>query len=702
MEPLTRRLAHLLLLCVIFGFLSYLTFTGVAAASGVAGPILWSDDETGMTSSTGFVFGSNCTSTRPVNPGEESAALSLMDDWATAAVADGFTFLLPATTPADGSSGDSATLTFPGSSVTATVSRRQVSPADAADLANGSTGMLSNNAVFSDNRRLQDCAPRPDNLGAPPAGMALAGSANLSGNAANPGTFWNATTFPAGNQLDAALFEFSEPVGAFGLWFGDLETRQPEPGNGAVLAVVKLLDSSGAVVASTEILPDEPVPDNTLCGGATAAADNLGCGNQSTRFIGFVEPAVNVAAMLVIVGDDDACDQLSNGRCQGISEYLSWIGPMLAQPQPDLTITKTIDTQPLTVGDPVVWSIEVSNIGPASASAGWSVADIVGAGATGLTLTGDPAEVDCSAVTSCVGQMALAPGDSVAIVATATHQAQPGVPVENVAHVLPAPGDRAELIVAGSAPAPGDDTSTTATNNDADTSHLIPVNPSVAVDKRVNGVDADTAPGLVVLPGTDLVYQIAVTNNGNVALADVELVDNLTSPGSPGVAVVPTLVGGDDNNDGVLDPGETWRYEWTVPAGSEPSANTATVTATVTGATGSDTVSAGDQAFTSPEVPTTTTAAPVDPSPTVPSPPASSTSSPPNSTDTSEMTSATTPPTTASTTTSTGAPVAAGASEQLPRTGTSSTYLMLVGVVVAGLGSIALAATSRLRRQDER
>ncbi len=381
-------------------------------AAGTDGPTIWSDDVQGTTTKTGSVFGSKCAS-GSANAVEESDTLALMDDWAAAAVSANFTYLSPAVTPADDVSGDSAVLSFPGvSDVSVTVSRRQVPPANATNPTDASTGALSNNAKFSDSARLQDCAPRPADLTSAPAGMLMPSTASFSGLGATPATFWNATTFPAGNQLDAALFEFSRPVGAFGLWFGDLETRPPVTGGGGALAIVKLLDSAGNVIQSTEILPDEASIDDSVCGGAAQSTDNLGCGNQASRFIGFVEPTESVASMLVIVGEDDSCAQAS--QCDGITEYLSWIGPMLAEPQPDLTVTKTLAAPaPQAVGDPVSWTITVSNIGQRHAAAGWSVTDVFDSGVSGVTLSGNATEVDCSAITSCVGLMQLDESDSI-------------------------------------------------------------------------------------------------------------------------------------------------------------------------------------------------------------------------------------------------------------------------------------------------
>jgi len=443
-----------------------------AIAAGTDGTIFWSDSQDGTTTKTGSVFGSKCGS-GSANALEEANTLALMNAWAINAAAADFSYLSPAVTPADDVSGDSAVLEFPGvTDVTVTVSRRQVPAANAIDPLDSSTGVLSNNSKFSDSVRMQDCAPRPADLSTAPSGMIMPAGQAFSGLGPSPATFWNATTFPSGNQLDGALFEFSRPVGAFGLWFGDLETRFPDPAGGGVLAIVKLLDSSGNIIRTVDVRPDEVTTDDTNCGGGTQSTDNLGCGNQATRFIGFIESDQNVSSMLVIVGDDDSCAQA--GQCDGITEYLSWVGPMIAEPQPDLVVTKTIrEPLPTAIGDEISWTLTVSNLGQRAALAGWSVTDVFDSGVTGLSLSGDPLEVDCSAVTSCIGLQQIANGETVEVIATGTFAADFGVAVNNAAYVSPDSQDVPEVIVEGTPPAAEDDHTDTETNNDGGWSFVL-------------------------------------------------------------------------------------------------------------------------------------------------------------------------------------------------------------------------------------
>jgi uncharacterized repeat protein (TIGR01451 family) len=75
----------------------------------------------------------------------------------------------------------------------------------------------------------------------------------------------------------------------------------------------------------------------------------------------------------------------------------------------------------------------------------------------------------------------------------------------------------------------------------------------IAVEKFVNGDDADAAPGLDVEADDALTWTYEVTNPGNIAIRGVTLVDDQ--------GLVPAFVGGDGGVIGDLEPGETWTYE---------------------------------------------------------------------------------------------------------------------------------------------
>ena len=141
---------------------------------------------------------------------------------------------------------------------------------------------------------------------------------------------------------NGVLFAFSEPVQAFGAFFADLESRDPEtltqamidahpagtfagmaPGDpiGGALATVQLFDANCDPLTTAVGVPaflddnedgvnESPAVTNpatdfrtATCGGPSNTG--FGCGNDTTRWIGFVRSTADVAFMLVSVGDDD-------------------------------------------------------------------------------------------------------------------------------------------------------------------------------------------------------------------------------------------------------------------------------------------------------------------------------------------------------------------------------------------------------------
>jgi uncharacterized repeat protein (TIGR01451 family) len=166
---------------------------------------------------------------------------------------------------------------------------------------------------FSDT--LQSSAPRP---------------ASLYNNTDQPG-YWNETNAGATNdgKRNAVRFTFDQPIKAFGAWFGDLETRTD--GNGPP-AILRLLDAAGNRIGADIVIapntlydaiaPDPETVNQSVCGGS--ANTEPGCGNQSTRWISFVDSSAvpRVKHVLVIVGDDDG----AVGTNDGDSEHLSFIG----------------------------------------------------------------------------------------------------------------------------------------------------------------------------------------------------------------------------------------------------------------------------------------------------------------------------------------------------------------------------------------
>ncbi|WP_167546893.1 SdrD B-like domain-containing protein [Stieleria maiorica] len=91
------------------------------------------------------------------------------------------------------------------------------------------------------------------------------------------------------------------------------------------------------------------------------------------------------------------------------------------------------------------------------------------------------------------------------------------------------------------------------------------------------GVDADTPPGPSAQLGDTIVFTYFVTNPGDVELSPVVVSDDNATPGDPGDDFNPDPVEeddgngnffnvGDDDQDGRLDPGESWLYQAQITA----------------------------------------------------------------------------------------------------------------------------------------
>ncbi len=103
---------------------------------------------------------------------------------------------------------------------------------------------------------------------------------------------------------------------------------------------------------------------------------------------------------------------------------------------------------------------------------------------------------------------------------------------------------------------------------DSDLSHYCnpeDTNPDISIEKKTNGVDADTPGEAVELaPGDDITWTYEVTNTGDVPFAevDVEVVDDNGTPGDTSDDITPVLVASSDvGGDGILSPNEVWTYE---------------------------------------------------------------------------------------------------------------------------------------------
>ncbi|MBV2262560.1 MAG: carboxypeptidase regulatory-like domain-containing protein, partial [Thauera sp.] len=117
------------------------------------------------------------------------------------------------------------------------------------------------------------------------------------------------------------------------------------------------------------------------------------------------------------------------------------------------------------------------------------------------------------------------------------------------------------------------------TNNTVDAG-LYPVALGIDVEKFTNGIDADNPTGPILLTGTTAKFTYEVRNTGTVALGAVALVDDNGTPTDTDDDFLPGFTGGDTDNDGLLDVGETWTYVATREVTAGQYVNLGTVTGT--------------------------------------------------------------------------------------------------------------------------
>jgi len=110
------------------------------------------------------------------------------------------------------------------------------------------------------------------------------------------------------------------------------------------------------------------------------------------------------------------------------------------------------------------------------------------------------------------------------------------------------------------------------TGNDNDVVIFFQISTGIRIEKSTNGMDADEAPGPLVAAEAPVVWTYVVTNTGNTPLTNVVVSDSQSM----------TLTGpvGDTDNDGQLDPDETWTYTAIGTAKAGQYANLGTATAT--------------------------------------------------------------------------------------------------------------------------
>jgi len=91
---------------------------------------------------------------------------------------------------------------------------------------------------------------------------------------------------------------------------------------------------------------------------------------------------------------------------------------------------------------------------------------------------------------------------------------------------------------------------------DEDPSHyIVRCEPDIDIEKHTNGFDADYPAGPQIEVGQTIKWEYFVTNNGNVPLENIVVVDDVI-----GTIGDDKIVSRSMNNDNILDVGETWTY----------------------------------------------------------------------------------------------------------------------------------------------
>lgn len=139
----------------------------------------------------------------------------------------------------------------------------------------------------------------------------------------------------------------------------------------------------------------------------------------------------------------------------------------------DLTLTKSVVPSSVVSGGSVTYTVVVTNDGPGTAGAGWTMTDLLPAGTTAVSSTGTGvvcvngvSTVGASTIV-CTGSGPLLPRGSVSITVVATVTGA-GPTLKNVAFVAPNPSDPPETNPLGTPPTLGTPTQTTPTNNDGE------------------------------------------------------------------------------------------------------------------------------------------------------------------------------------------------------------------------------------------
>ncbi|MEZ4865470.1 MAG: SdrD B-like domain-containing protein [Caldilineaceae bacterium] len=251
-----------------------------------------------------------------------------------------------------------------------------------------------------------------------PSGCMMQDNAPRPSTAAGGDYYFNQLNNTRG--LNGVRFSFSEPVRAFGAFWGDLETSDR-----GTTAFMRLLAADGALIADVPIrstlglnggvAAEDAVCDQSNAPDVHVAAQGLfpGCGNGTTRWIGFVSDTP-VAQALWVVGDNDP---LPGGL--GLTEKLSFMGPTVVRllPPAEVTLHKAAPLT-VTVGTPFLYTLLVSNTS-ANLAGGVVLTDVAPAGIAFHAVAGTGCQLEANTVRCAVGTLSAGQSETIQIQATA-------------------------------------------------------------------------------------------------------------------------------------------------------------------------------------------------------------------------------------------------------------------------------------------
>ena len=260
-------------------------------------------------------------------------------------------------------------------------------------------------------------------------------------------------------------------------------------------AGVTVNDTLPAALTGISVTPGAPTC--TLSGqGLSCALGTLASGGSTSVTIsGVVDTATtpgtisNTATVTSATSDSDASNNSATAETTvtGLA---------------NLSITNTASVDPVVAGNPLVYTLQVSNAGP-SAAVGVTVADTLPAALTGISVT--PGAPTCTlsgqALSCALGTLASGGSTSVTISGAVASGTAQGTVLSNTATVSATTSD----------PIPG--------NNTASTTTAV----QVSADLRINKLDTVDP----VVAGDGMSYTIVITNTGPSDAVGVRITDTL-------------------------------------------------------------------------------------------------------------------------------------------------------------------------------